>query len=249
MSSKNSFLLYNDNKELFEALTNEQAGILIKAIFAYSVGEEIEVLDPVVKIALIPIKSALSRDSEKYKKTCENRAENGKKGGRPKKEDVEDKAKKANGFSEKQTKAKKADSDSDSDSDSDIDIDSELDSELDIETDKDTNTKKKTNKKDLVGVLDELANSLNYGEELKECLKDFAQMRKEIKYPLSETSLKATVKKLESWGYTENEKIECLNNSIANSWRGVFELNKPKGEKSYFDHLKDCVGEDGKQGW
>ena len=34
---KNSFVLYHDNKEIFDALKDESAGKLIKAIFEYEV--------------------------------------------------------------------------------------------------------------------------------------------------------------------------------------------------------------------
>ena len=54
---KNSFMLYLDQKDTFEALTDEEAGKLIKAIFKYEYDGEEEELDRILKMAFIPIKN------------------------------------------------------------------------------------------------------------------------------------------------------------------------------------------------
>jgi hypothetical protein len=78
--SKKSFVLFNDYRETFEELTDEDAGSLIKAIFAYSDGENVE-LKGVLKIAFIPIKQQLDRNMEKWKDEIEKRREAGRLGG------------------------------------------------------------------------------------------------------------------------------------------------------------------------
>lgn len=113
---KNSFVLYTDYMEQMELLTMEQRGILLTALFAYQSGADPPQMDGVTAMAFSFIKARIDKDNERYEKTCDARREAGKQGGRP------TKAKKANGFFEKQTKAKKPDYDNDYDNDSDKDI-------------------------------------------------------------------------------------------------------------------------------
>lgn len=134
MSEKKSFVLYTDSSEVIDILTDEQAGVLLKSIMKYVKGEPVPEMDAVTKVAFIPIKNHIDRDTEKYNDTCEKRREAGKKGGRPRKSTeepkkangLEEKAKKANGFSEKQTKAKKADNDNENDNVNDNDNENDI---------------------------------------------------------------------------------------------------------------------------
>jgi len=59
---------------------------------------------------------------------------------------------------------------------------------------------------------------------------DFKKMRKQLKKPMTDKAEVLLINKLNKLANTEEEKIEILNNSIMNSWIGVFELkdNKPK---------------------
>ena len=123
MKDKKSFVMYQNWGAAIEAMTNEQAGVLIKAIYAYQADEEVEIEDPALGLVWMLIKQKLDEDLVKYQEICEKRSESGSKGGRPK---MEEKAKKANGFSEKQEKAKKADNDNDNDNDNDTDNSKEL---------------------------------------------------------------------------------------------------------------------------
>ena len=81
---KNSFLMYHEYREILEDLTNEELGILFRAILDY----EIDGVEPnftgMSKMAFKVIKGNLDRDSQKYDKRCETSSENGKLGGRPK---------------------------------------------------------------------------------------------------------------------------------------------------------------------
>jgi hypothetical protein len=82
-SKRKSFLLHIDSLDVLDDLSNEQAGMLFKAIKYYQHGESIE-LEPVVKIAFSPFKNQFARDNEKYIKTCKARAIAGSKGGNQK---------------------------------------------------------------------------------------------------------------------------------------------------------------------
>ena len=59
---RDSFILYTEQKEIFENLTDEQAGQLIKQIFYYSSTGENPHLDGLLKIAFIPIFRKFSYD-------------------------------------------------------------------------------------------------------------------------------------------------------------------------------------------
>ena len=81
---KTGFILHLDSLSVLDELTNEQSGILFKAIRDYNSGKEPE-LDFAMRMAFIPFKNQFERDLEKYNSTCERNRNNGAKGGRPKK--------------------------------------------------------------------------------------------------------------------------------------------------------------------
>lgn len=71
MSKKRkSFILHYDSLNVLDDLTNEQAGLLFKAIKAYHLNDDIE-LDALTNIAMSPFKNQFERDAEKYEKLCE----------------------------------------------------------------------------------------------------------------------------------------------------------------------------------
>lgn len=113
MSERNSFVLYIRQRKHFDLLTREQKGDLLSAIFAHAAGEDPPQMDGMTQMAYSFVTDQMDRDNEKYQETIRKRSEAGKRGGRPKKaigfDGDEQEAKKANGFFEKQTKAKKAD--------------------------------------------------------------------------------------------------------------------------------------------
>lgn len=81
---KTGFILHLDSLAVLDELTDEQAGILFKAIRDYNLGKEPE-LDFAMKMAFLPFKNQFVRDSVKYDGVCERNKINGAKGGRPKK--------------------------------------------------------------------------------------------------------------------------------------------------------------------
>lgn len=112
---KNSFLLYCDTIHSVEQLTDVKAGQLFKHILRYVNDLNPETDDLILKLAFEPIKQQLKRDLKKYERIIERNRENGKKGGRPKKEENPKEPKKPIGLFGNPKKPKKADSDSDSD--------------------------------------------------------------------------------------------------------------------------------------
>lgn len=83
MTKRKSFILHIDSLEILDDLTNEQAGLLFKAIKSHHLNSEID-LDPLTRIAFSPFKNQFIRDDEKYILTCERRADAGSKGGKAK---------------------------------------------------------------------------------------------------------------------------------------------------------------------
>lgn len=76
---KKSFVAYADWKEVFDELPNEDAGALIKHIFAY-VNDENPTTDSVlIKAVFANIKSTLKRDLQKWEKQLQQRSDAGKK--------------------------------------------------------------------------------------------------------------------------------------------------------------------------
>jgi hypothetical protein len=81
MQGKKSFVLYTDQREVFDELSDEDAGKLIKHIFAYVNDEDPITEDKLLKVAFLPIKTQLKRDLKMWDEKKEQRAEAGKKGG------------------------------------------------------------------------------------------------------------------------------------------------------------------------
>lgn len=63
---KKAFILYVDQKEIFEQLPDELAGQLIKHIFKYCNDEEPETENIMLNLAFTPIKQQLKRDLKKW---------------------------------------------------------------------------------------------------------------------------------------------------------------------------------------
>ena len=81
MQGKKSFVLYTDQREVFDELSDEDAGKLIKHIFAYVNDENPITEDKLLKVAFLPIKTQLKRDLKIWDEKKSQRAEAGKKGG------------------------------------------------------------------------------------------------------------------------------------------------------------------------
>jgi len=79
MQGKKSFLLYTDQREVFEELSDEDAGKLIKHIFAYVNDEDPITSDKLLKVAFLPIKTQLKRDLKTWENKQEQRKDAAKK--------------------------------------------------------------------------------------------------------------------------------------------------------------------------
>ena len=93
--NKKSFLLYHDTSEVFLEMSDEDAGKLIKELVYYSIkssgqnpkkAEKPTGLIGLMEFIAHPFKSHIDRDLESWNQKANANKENGKKGGRPKKE-------------------------------------------------------------------------------------------------------------------------------------------------------------------
>lgn len=129
MAVKKSFIMYTDHYRLINKLTDEECGMLLKAVYEYQVNGKITELPPAADMLFGVICNQLDRDNEKWARTVERRAEAGRAGGKAKAENAQ--ASLANASKRKQMLANLADSDNDNDNDnvSVSDSESESDSE------------------------------------------------------------------------------------------------------------------------
>ena len=80
---KDSFILYTEQKEVIDNLSDEDAGKLFKGIFEYALGNEPE-FNNLLKLVFIPIRQQLERNAKKYSEIREKRRIAGAKGGKQK---------------------------------------------------------------------------------------------------------------------------------------------------------------------
>lgn len=110
--TKKGFLLYYDYRKHLALLNDEERGKLLMALLDCGENNTQPELEGAALMAYSFIRAQMDRDAEKFaetvKKRCEERCEAGKMGGRPTRAIVNDADEKANAFSEKQDKAKKA---------------------------------------------------------------------------------------------------------------------------------------------
>ena len=105
----------------------------------------------------------------------------------------------------------------------------------DINTDNKTkDIKKEKNKKRKT--FEEVLAENNCSEELESSIRDFIDMRKTIKKPMTTKALELLIKNLDKLTNLEEEKIAILNQSIERGWQTVYPLktnnmrNSSKGE-------------------
>lgn len=119
--------IYRDFIDVAKELDDEERGRLFLAIMQYANGEEVPPLKGAEKIAFVVLRSQIDRDDAAHDEYIEKQRENGKRGGRPKKDKPVNKNPK-NPTLKKQN-PKNLDIDIDIDTDRDIDTDIDIDGE------------------------------------------------------------------------------------------------------------------------
>ena len=122
---KKSFILFNDQIEIFDGLSDEDAGKLIKSIYKYANTGKTDTLSGLLKIVFIQFKNGIDRNYAKYEKVCErNRLNIEKRWGN----------KNTTGKSGIPLDTKNTDSDSKKESKTDTKTDTDTDSKTDSKT-------------------------------------------------------------------------------------------------------------------
>ena len=111
----------------------------------------------------------------------------------------------------------------------------EEEGEEEREEDKDKNIKKEKKKTEYDLIIENYTNEL----QLRDTIYEFIKMRKAIKAPMTSNALKLMLKKLDKLASNDvhcDIRINILEQSIMNSWKGIFELKEtgPKTKKSSF---------------
>lgn len=109
--NKKKIIVYADWLDMFEAMTDDEAGRLIKHFFRYVNDKNPIAPDRVTELVFEPIKAVLKRNLKHWENRVEQNRNNGIKGGRPK---TENNPNKPNGFFDNR---KKPDNDNDKDND------------------------------------------------------------------------------------------------------------------------------------
>ena len=152
--NRTSFIMYHSFSSPFELLDMEQRGILITAIFEYQMYGEVKIsLTPLVNMAFVCIKDTLDRDARAYAETCKRNSENGKRGGRPRRNQavenqVLEREEKTDRFF---SKPKKADNDTENETENYFDTDAGNETESDTECDTEYETESETESENIGG--------------------------------------------------------------------------------------------------
>ena len=118
--AKESFILYLEHQAVFEMLTDEQAGQLIKNIFEYEKTGQVPKMEQMLNVAFIPIKQDLDKNRAKYEKVVERNKKNIEKRWQNK---LPDNTKNTTGKNGIPNDTKNTDNDNDNDNDNDYDND------------------------------------------------------------------------------------------------------------------------------
>ncbi|WP_321832897.1 hypothetical protein [Clostridium butyricum] len=86
--------------------------------------------------------------------------------------------------------------------------------------------RKENNKKEKDTGLDKIIDSYTQDKELINTIRDFLKMRKAIKKPMTDRALNIMLKKLSVFSENTETQIKILENSIENSWQGIFQLKE-----------------------
>ncbi|MDD4439377.1 MAG: DUF6291 domain-containing protein [Tissierellia bacterium] len=203
---RDGIIIYVQQYEAIKDLSQSDKGLLLDAIFHYHItGEVMQELPPMVLMAFTFIRTSIDSNTRKYEAIVERNRENGKKGGRPRNPNNPSEPKKPTGLKKTQanpnnpSEPKKADTDTDTD------------------TVKDTKTKTVS--------IDDLFSNENV--LLKPIVSEWIAYKKEIKDPYKTVrGMKAFVKELQKLSNNDPKVAkEITERSMANNWKGIFELN------------------------
>jgi hypothetical protein len=95
-----------------------------------------------------------------------------------------------------------------------------------------TNIKKEKKRK---SNFDKTIENYTDNEELREAILEFIKFRKGIKSILTDRALTLLLRNLDKFAKNDNEKIEIINQSILNGWKGIFPLKIDPKQNNLFN--------------
>ena len=117
MGNKKSFVFYDSWGDVFNEMSDEEAGKMIKTMIIYHREKTVKNMPLSLRLAFALIKNQMDIDAEKYDDICEKRKQSGAKGGDAKKEKKQKVANAKFAKEKKQKVASVADNDNDNDND------------------------------------------------------------------------------------------------------------------------------------
>jgi hypothetical protein len=204
---KTSFILHIDSLCVLDKMTNEQAGIFIKALYQYQTTKVLPELDIVLQMAAAPFINQFIRDDKDYKKVCDRNRKNGEKGGRKKRD----------------TKTQRTHS---------VQVGLNVGGVQDSE-EKNQQNKTAKNPKNPVAPYkekdsdsDKEKDTMPFGVlELDNAWQEWIVFRKEKKNPLTPTAIKKQLKFLKK--HSPQVALAIIEKSIVAGWTGLFDLKEP----------------------
>lgn len=244
--SPKAFLTWIDRKKEVDMLTDSQAGMLFKMLFRYADSkEEPQCDDTTVAVLFSVMKSQIDENNRKYAKTCERRSEGQRSRWKKSRENSDDtsevkQSQKSQIESNEVKKVKLSQNDSNTDTDTVTDTDTKTDTDTNIyiyntgenspEPPSGDLDSEKPKKKSDSALIKEAIESYTENEELRQALKDFVEMRKKMKKPLTERAIKISLTNLDKacTTGTDDEKIGCVLQSVERCWQTFFPLKNYK---------------------
>ncbi len=210
--------IYPDFINVVQELDNGARGRLLLAIMQYANGEEPDELTGAERIAYIVLKGQIDRDADAYEANAKKQSENGKKGGRPKKDEKIEKPKKPTAFSENpknpplfsetQRKPKKPEK------------------EKEEEKEEDKNKKEKENKsvrETTHALFKRLLPDYILSDSLQAKMSEWVKYKNERKEPYTEQGMKSLLRQVENKAMQYGDDAVCslIDECMANNWKGI----------------------------
>lgn len=217
---KKSFLIYLDNSEEVEMLSDQQAGKLLKSLMKFATnGEKPDFSDGMLRMAFSFMSRAIERDTEKYMEICKKRSEYGKKG------------------RAKISKQKQADTDTEKDKETDNDNVNDIVSDIvnDIETERFS-----AEAENLLKIYSDICRSL---PKTKKINKEDIRSTKNLLSVFSEDDIKEVFEKAERNTFLKGRKKD---NKV--EWKAGFHwIIKPENFRKVFEGKYDAYEETTKE--
>lgn len=190
-----SFVMYDSWMDMVEDMTEEEAGRLLKAIYAYRKDKNAAPDDRTIRPVFNILRQRFEEDAKAYQDKVEKRAEAGKMGGRPK----------AKESKSKQTKAKKANAFFEKQKNPDTDTESEYESVTEY-----------------VSVNGSEKHIYSADPKVDAAVRDFIKYRKEMKKPMGDVALARFLKRLANISTDPETQVNLINEAIERGWQTVY---------------------------